>query len=90
MTAIVLTEAPKGNVTIMGEQDFDHKPWGGACSKLPAVAAMYACVGGPAYYRKMAEIALNWMTYFVDVDGCPTALNNGLNLPPSVAANLLP
>lgn len=63
-----------GNVTLIGEQDKDHKPWGGTCSKLPAVAALYACAGGPPRYRRMAELALSWLTYFTDTDGCPAAL----------------
>jgi len=66
-----------GNVTIMGEQDNDHKPWGGACSKLVGVAAMYGCSGGPSWYAKMAQLTLNWMTYFIDTDGCPAGLNDG-------------
>lgn len=68
------------NVTIMGEQDGDHKPWGGACSKLPMVAALLAQRGGGARLRKEAELALNYMSYFVDLQrggGCPAALQDG-------------
>jgi hypothetical protein len=34
-------------------QDDDRKPWGGASSKLGAIAALYACAGGPAWYGPM-------------------------------------
>jgi len=68
-----------GNVTVMGEQDFDHKPWGGANSKLGGVASMYACAGGPSYYKQMGINNLNWMTYFIDNDGCPTDKSDGVS-----------
>lgn len=67
-----------GNVTVMGEQDYDHKPWGGANSHLGAVATMFACAGGPSYFKQMGINNLNWMTYFVRQDGCPQALSDGV------------
>lgn len=63
-----------GNVTVLGEQDGDHKIWGGTCSKLASVAAMYSLVGGPAYFGVMAKNLLSYMTYFVDPQGVPSAL----------------
>lgn len=63
-----------GNVTVLGEQDHDHKIWGGTCSKLASVAAHWASVGGPSYFGVMASNLLNYMTYFVDSDGTPSAL----------------
>jgi hypothetical protein len=60
-----------GNVTIMGEQDYDHNGWGGANSRLGAVAALFVCAGGPSYFKQMAINNLNWMTYFIREDGCP-------------------
>ncbi|MBI5091081.1 MAG: hypothetical protein HZB26_01395 [Candidatus Hydrogenedentes bacterium] len=60
-----------GGVTVMGEQDDDHDPWGGACSKLGGVAAMFYAAGGGEQYKEMAYRNLAWMTYFIDKDGCP-------------------
>jgi hypothetical protein len=40
-----------GNTTIMGEQDRDHKAWGGANSKLGAVLLMLDCAGYGAHYQ---------------------------------------
>ena len=60
-----------GGVTIMGEQDDDKDPWGGACSKLGGVAALFYAAGGGEKYREMAFRNLTWMTYFIDNDGCP-------------------
>ncbi|MBX7258821.1 MAG: hypothetical protein K1Y02_20835 [Candidatus Hydrogenedentes bacterium] len=60
-----------GGVTLMGEQDDDTSPWGGACSKLGGVAAMFYAAGGDDRYRDMAYGNLTWMTYFIDNDGCP-------------------
>ena len=68
-----------GNTTIMGEQDRDHKAWGGANSKLSAVLLMLACAGETRYQ----QIGLNnamWMAYFVDPsDGCPAAASFTVN-----------
>jgi len=69
----------KGGVTLMTEQDCDLRPWGGACSKLGAVAAMFYAAGGPKYFRDMAYRNLNWVTYSIDNDGCPTDLTNSLH-----------
>jgi hypothetical protein len=60
-----------GGVTVMGEQDDDHDPWGGACSKLGGVAAMFYAAGGGEQYKELAYRNLIWMTYYIDKDGCP-------------------
>lgn len=60
-----------GGVTRMGEQDTDVKAWGGACSKLGGVTALFYAAGGGEPYKEMAFRNLNWMTYFIDEDGCP-------------------
>ena len=60
-----------GGVTLMGEQDDDKDPWGGACSKLGGVAALFYAAGGGEPYKEMAYRNLNWMTYYIDEDGCP-------------------
>ncbi len=58
----------------MGEQDVDRRAWGGACSTLGGVAAMfYAAGGGDDEYRGMAYRNLNWVTYYIDSDGYPGA-----------------
>lgn len=63
------------NVTVMGEQDNDHKPWGGANSKLIAVAALHAVATRQpqGFFANVARRLLAWWTYFVDSDGCPAA-----------------
>jgi hypothetical protein len=60
-----------GGVLTMGEQDDDKKPWGGACSKIGGVAALFYAAGGGEKYKDMAFRNLNWMTYFIDSDGAP-------------------
>jgi hypothetical protein len=60
-----------GGVVLMGEQDDDKDPWGGGCSKLGGVAAMFYAAGGGEQYKEMAYRNLTWMTYFIDNDGCP-------------------
>ena len=60
-----------GGVIVMGEQDDDTDPWGGACAKLGGVAAMFYAAGGGDHYKEMAYRNLTWMTYFIDNDGCP-------------------
>jgi hypothetical protein len=63
-----------GNVTLMGEQDHDTKGWGGASSKLGALASLYACAGGPAWYRRLGANNAYWMAYFTDpTDGARAA-----------------
>lgn len=47
-----LTSEPAA-ILPFASQDDDRKPWGGASSKLGAVASLYACAGGPAWYRSM-------------------------------------
>lgn len=63
-----------GGVTLMGEQDSDKRPWGGACSKLGGVAALFYAAGGGEEYREIALRNLNWVTYFIDTDGGPAAM----------------
>lgn len=63
-----------GGVTLMGEQDSDKRPWGGACSKLGGVAALFYAAGGGDEYREIALRNLNWVTYFIDKDGGPAAM----------------
>jgi hypothetical protein len=63
-----------GAVTLMGEQDSDLRPWGGACSKLGGVAALFYAAGGGVRYREIALRNLNWVTYFIDSDGGPAAM----------------
>jgi hypothetical protein len=60
-----------GGVTVMGEQDDDKDPWGGACAKLGGVAALFYAAGGGEQYKEIAYRNLTWMTYFIDNDGCP-------------------
>jgi hypothetical protein len=63
-----------GGVTLMGEQDVDKREWGGACSTLGGVAAMFYAAGGGEKYRGIAYRNLNWVSYFIDGDGGPAAL----------------
>ena len=63
-----------GGVMLMGEQDVDKREWGGACSTLGGVAAMFYAAGGGEKYKEIALRNLNWVTYFIDSDGCPAAL----------------
>lgn len=60
-----------GGATLMGEQDDDKSPWGGACSKLGGVCALFYAAGGGDCYKEIAYRNLTWMTYFIDNDGCP-------------------
>jgi hypothetical protein len=70
-----------GGVTTMGEQDVDMQPWGGACSKLGGVAALFYAAGGGEQYREIAYRNLTWMMYHIDQDGCPTErTGDGINL----------
>ena len=63
-----------GGVTLMGEQDVDKREWGGACSTLGGVAALFYAAGGGEKYREIAYRNLNWVSYFIDDDGAPAAL----------------
>lgn len=58
-------------VTICGEQDEDHDPWGGINSTWGAVLAMYAKATGTPEYRCLAREALNLCLYAVADNGCP-------------------
>lgn len=60
-----------GGVTTMCEQDVDLRAWGGACSKLAGVAAMFYAAGGGDQYGELAYRNLVWMAYHIDKDGCP-------------------
>ena len=62
-----------GNCTLMGEQDDDRKGWGGANSKLGAVAAMFACAGGPAWWGGVGARNAAHHAYFTALDGCRSA-----------------
>lgn len=53
-----------GNATLLGEQDNDTKPWGGTCSKIAGVAALYACAGGPAWVGSLARGNAYHMAYY--------------------------
>lgn len=64
--------AGPGGVTTVGEQDVDRQPWGGACSKLGGVTALFYAAGGGEKYREIAYRNLTWMIYHIDKDGCPT------------------
>jgi hypothetical protein len=71
--------AQVGNTTIMGEQDRDHKAWGGANSKLSAVSLMLSCAG-EGRFNQMGVNNAYWMAYFVDAtDGCPAAASFTVN-----------
>jgi len=58
-------------VTICGEQDEDHDPWGGINSTWGAVLAMYSRATGSPEYRRLAHQALTLCLYAVADDGCP-------------------
>ena len=70
----ILGRKSEGNTTLVGEQDEDKNPWGGANSRLGSVAALLSCAGGPSYLARLAQNNLAWMSYFVDTDGCPSAM----------------
>ncbi len=63
-----------GGVTLMGEQDVDKREWGGACSTLGGVAAMFYAAGGGEKYKEIAYRNLKWVSYFIDNDGGSAAL----------------
>ena len=63
-----------GNATIMGEQDDDNKPWGGANSKLAGVASLYGCAAKKQSYSQLGRLNAYHMSYFTDPsDGCRSA-----------------
>jgi hypothetical protein len=75
----LFSQAQIGNTTTMGEQDRDHKAWGGANSKLSAVALMLSCAGVQSFHQ-MGLNNLRWMVYFIDQsDGCPAAASFVVN-----------
>lgn len=73
-----------GNATIMGEQDDDNKPWGGANSKLGGVASKYGCAGGPAFFSEIGKLNAYHIAYFTDpTDGCRSANAYDVNVAPT-------
>lgn len=58
-----------GGVMLMGEQDSDPRAWGGACSKLGGVVAMFYAAGGGEKYKDIAYRNLTWVSYFIREDG---------------------
>lgn len=64
---------PGGVMTVI-EQDVDMRAWGGACSKLGGVAAMFYAAGGGEQYKDIAYRNLTWMMYHIDDDGCPAEI----------------
>lgn len=58
-------------VTICGEQDEDHDPWGGINSTWGAVLAMYSKATGSEEYRVLAREALTFCLYAIADNGCP-------------------
>jgi hypothetical protein len=58
-------------VTICGEQDEDHDPWGGINSTWGAVLAMYSKATNSVEYRNLARQTLTFCLYAVADDGCP-------------------
>jgi hypothetical protein len=58
-------------VTICGEQDEDHDPWGGINSTWGAVLAMYSKATGSPEYRSLARETLTFCLYAVADNGCP-------------------
>jgi hypothetical protein len=55
-----------GNATIVGEQDDDNKPWGGANSKLAGVASLYGCASGKAAFSTLGRLNAFHMAHFTD------------------------
>jgi hypothetical protein len=58
-------------VTICGEQDEDHDPWGGINTTWGATLAMYSKATGSPEYRLIAREALTFALYAVADNGCP-------------------
>jgi hypothetical protein len=63
-----------GGVVTMCEQDIDFRAWGGACSKLGGVAALFYAAGGGDAYGELAFRNLVWMGYHVEKDGRPAEI----------------
>jgi len=58
-------------ITICGEQDEDHDPWGGINTTWGAVLAQYCRATGSPEYKRIAEQALTFALYAVADNGCP-------------------
>jgi hypothetical protein len=58
-------------VTVCGEQDTDHKPWGGVNSTYASVLALYSAATGSSEYKLLAHQALTFVLYAVNEDGHP-------------------
>jgi hypothetical protein len=58
-------------VAVCGEQDTDHKPWGGANSTFAAVLAMYSAETGSPEFKFVAHQAMTFALYAIEDDGHP-------------------
>ena len=58
-------------VTICGEQDEDHDPWGGVNSTWGAVLAMYSRATGSPEYKLIAHQEMTFCLYAIADNGCP-------------------
>jgi hypothetical protein len=56
-------------VTICGEQDSDHNPWGGANTTYAAVLAISAAETGSDEYKLVAHQAMTFALYAIENDG---------------------
>jgi hypothetical protein len=69
-----LSNTQLGYIKTAVEQDYDRRDWGGVCSKLGGVTALFYAAGGGDEYKEMAYRNLNWCLYAIDDDGCPSHL----------------
>jgi hypothetical protein len=58
-------------VAVCGEQDTDHKPWGGANTTYASVMAMYAAETGAIEFKFVAHQAMTFALYAIEEDGHP-------------------
>jgi hypothetical protein len=58
-------------IAVCGEQDTDHKPWGGANSTYAAVLAMYSAETGSPEFKFVAHQAMTFALYAIEDDGHP-------------------
>jgi hypothetical protein len=58
-------------VAVCGEQDTDHKPWGGANTTYAAVMAIYAAETDSPEYKFVAHQAMTFALYAIESDGHP-------------------
>jgi hypothetical protein len=58
-------------VAVCGEQDTDHKPWGGANTTYASVLAMYSAATGSPEYKFVAHEAMTFALYAIEDDGHP-------------------